>query len=254
MRGHEKACGKDLVEQNYHDADGFDGTLAHLGRFTEHARHSGLFGAKSTSLYAGAVRRILADQPHLEAVPAAEADLEAIIKQFAADNPQLKPITIGSYRTRLARVIAAYTAHLSDPVATVPTSAAESQPLVMTIEVPLPGGRSIRFSAPADLTDEEATAAFELLRLHQRALAAARPEPGTWTLVFWPEQAPEEPEAAHLTGPTFRRALADYIRDRCPQYADCEDAAAIDAWYATEVFVTLALDGHHEARDSATLL
>jgi hypothetical protein len=248
--GQEKTREKDLVEQNNHDADGFDGTLAHLGRFVEHARHSGLFGAKSTSLYAGAVRRILADQPHLAPVPAAEADLETIIKQFAAENPQLKPVTIGSYRTRLARVIAAYTAYLDEPVEKKPARATESQPIAMSIAVPLPGERSIHFSAPADLTDAEATAASALLRLHYRALAAARPEPGTWTLVFWPEQ----PEAAHLTGPTFRRALADYIRDRCPHLANRDDAAAIDAWYATEVFVILALDGHHEARDSATLL
>jgi hypothetical protein len=72
--------------------------------------------------------------------------------------------------------------------------------------------------------------------------------------VFWPEHAPDEPEAAHLTGPSFRRALAEHIRGRCPELTGHEDDAAIDAWYATEVFVALAFDGHHHPRDSGTLL
>ena len=72
--------------------------------------------------------------------------------------------------------------------------------------------------------------------------------------MFWPEHAPDEPEAAHLTGSSFRRALADHIRERCPELTGHDDEAAIDAWYATEVFVALAFDGHHHARDSGTLL
>jgi len=231
----------------------FDGTLGDLGHFTDHARRSGLFSPATATNYLGTVRRILSDQPHLKTVLASEADPDAIMKQFAEDHRQLKPITIASYRVRLARIIAAYTAHLADqpPAAAPPRPIA---PAVTAIEIPLPGARTVSFSAPPDLTDQEAAAVGALLRLHHPGITAPPAAPGTWTLVFWPEYAPDEPEAVHLIGPSFRRALADHIRDRCPELTGHDDGAAIDAWYATEVFVALAFDGHHHARDSGTLM
>ena len=115
--------------------------------------------------------------------------------------------------------------------------------------VPLPGGRSVSLSAPPDLTDEESAAAGAVLRLHHPAMftsaapGAGQPAsgPGTWTLVFWPEYAPDAPESAHLSGPTFRRALADYIRTRGPALADLDDRAAIDAWEKRLSFIV----AHH---------
>jgi hypothetical protein len=245
----------DAGEVSGHDAgeEEFDGTLGDLRRFTDYARRSGLFSPVSASNYLGTVRRILSDQPHLKTVAASEADPDAIIKQFAEDHDQLRPITVESYRVRLARIIAAYTAYLADqPPAIAPLPPVA--PAATAIEIPLPGARTVRFSAPADLTDQEAAATGAVLRLHHPGITAPPTVPGAWTLVFWPEHAPDEPEAAHLTGPSFRRALADHIRDRCPELTRHDDEAAIDAWYATEVFVALAFDGHHHARDSGTLL
>ena len=246
--GHEHE--PDSVQTARAGEEEFDGTLGDLPRFTDHARRSGLFSPVTAGNYLGTVRRILSDQPHLKTVPASDADPDAIMKQFAEDHDQLKPVTIESYRVRLARIIAAYTTYLAERDRQPPAAS----PPAICIEIPLPGARTVRFSAPPDLTDQEAAATGTLLGLHHPGLNAPPSLPGTWTLVFWPEHAPDEPEAAHLTGPSFRRALADHIRDRCPELTGRDDEAAIDAWYTTEVFVALAFDGHHHARDSGTLL
>jgi len=251
-------------EQADHDPE-FDGTLAHLPAFARHTGRSGQLRAKTADLYAGAVHRILADQPHLAKLRAENADPVAIMKQFGENNPGLKRATLKAYTTRLTSALAAYAAHLTvsgvngpQPATPEPRPDPEGAGQV----VALPGGRSVRLSAPPDLTDEESAAAGAVLRLHHPAMftsaapGAVQPAsgPGTWTLVFWPEYAPDAPESAHLSGPTFRRALADYIRTRGPAVADLDDRAAIDAWYSTEVFVAHAFDGHHEPVDAGALL
>jgi hypothetical protein len=235
--------------------DEFDGTLAHLERFTDHARRAGVLTTKTASVYRGAIRRILASAPHLAAVHAADADPLALVEQYAERNPHLAASTISNYRARLVRVIAAYTAHLAEhEQERQPPASPPAPPAPGLIEIPLPGERTVRFSAPPDLTSQEARATLAVLSLHHPGLTAPPAVPGTWTLVFWPEHAPDEPEAAHLTGPSFRRALADHIREHCPELTGHDDDAAIDAWYATEVFVALAFTGHHHAHDSGTLL
>ena len=235
----------------------FDGTLAHLEPFTDHARRIGLVDAKHAAQYKGAIRRILASAPQMAAVAARDADPVAIIAQYAAENPGLANSTLSNYRTRLARVIDVYTVFLAAQARQPLPSATAHGPLAPAtpaLEIPLPGERTVRFSAPADLTDQEAAATGAVLRLHHPGLTSPAATPGTWTLVFWPEHAPDQPEAAHLTGPSFRRALAAHIRGRCPELTDLDDEAAIDAWYATEVFFALAFTGHHNAHDSGALL
>jgi hypothetical protein len=250
---HEQSAPRDL-----------DGTLAHLDRFADQAGRSGLLKPRTAQLYAETARRILTDQPHLAELLAVNADPQTIMKEFAERHPNLAPGTLAAYGTRLSRVIAAYTAYLADPQAIAqPAPSRGPRPAFgRTTEVPLPGGRVVSLRTPPDLTDQEAAATGALLRLyHPRMFTPDHPatEPheiaeGTWTLVFWPEHAPDEPEAAHLIGDTFRRALADFIRTRHPDYADHSDGEAIDDWYSTEVFVALAFDGHHHAHDSGTLL
>jgi hypothetical protein len=44
------------------------------------------------------------------------------------------------------------------------------------------------------------------------------------------------------------------VRERCEELSEHGDDDAIDAWFSTEVFVALALPGHHDARDAATFL
>jgi hypothetical protein len=128
--------------------------------------------------------------------------------------------------------------------------------------VHLPRGRVVSLAAPADITDTEARAAAAVLRLHhpriftdhQPAPEPDTPDPDGWTLVFWPEDNPDKPESAHITGTTFRAALAAYTRTRHQHLAHLPDDDAINAWFATDVFFVHVIDGHHQARDAGTLL
>lgn len=251
------------------------GTVAHLTAFLTDARTRGTLRQRTAANNISAIRRLLRDLPELAAQQVTDLDFEQIATRFATLNPTLKPTTIRAYIGRLHQTIAAYAASPTDPSApprptcrSTPTFAATagpdtaSTPSVDHLAIPLPGGRTVSLSAPLDLTAPEAAATGALLRLSHPGLFAAAapadvpapPGSGTWTLVFWPEHAPDEPQSAHLSGATFRRALADYIRTRRPNLADAEDGAAIDDWFSTEVFVALALDGHHTARDAGTLL
>lgn len=250
------------------------GTVEHLVAFLTDARARGTMQYITASNNITAVRRLLRDLPDLAGQYVTTLDLDQIATRFAALNATLKPITIRAYINRLHQTITAYAASPTDPSPpiparrTSPTPAATARPATASspsadhLSIPLPGARSVSLRTPPDLTAQEAAATGALLRLSHPGLFApaapadlpAPPDPGTWTLVFWPENAPDEPECAHLSGATFRRALADYIRTRQPHLAHTNDDAAIDDWFSTEVFVALALDGHHAARDAGTLL
>ncbi len=249
-------------------------TVAHLPAFLTDARTRGTLQQRTATNNISAIRRMLRDLPELAEQHITALDLEQIATLFATLNPTLKPTTIRAYIGRLHQTITAYAASPTDPSApprptrrSAPTCAATARPDTAStpsadhLAIPLPGGRSVSLRTPPDLTAQEAAAAGALLRLSRPGLFApvpadhpAPPDPGTWTLVFWPENAPDEPQSAHLSGATFRRALADYIRTRRPQLAQVEDGEAIDDWFSTEVFVALALEGHHAARDAGTLL
>lgn len=248
-------------------------TVAHLPVFLTDARTRGTMAQRTASNNISAIRRLLRDLPDLAAQQPTDLDLDQIAARFAARNPALKPTTIRAYIGRLQHTITVYAAPATEPSApprptrrsTPPTTAAlaaASTPSADHLTISLPGARSVSLHTPPDLTAQEAAATGALLRLSHPALFTPTPpadqpasrDPGTWTLVFWPENAPDEPESAHLSGGTFRRALADYIRTRRPHLADTDDGEAIDAWFSTEVFVALALDGHHAACDAGTLL
>lgn len=248
--------------------------VAHLPAFLTDARARGAIQQRTVGNNISAIHRLLRDLPDLAGQQITDLDLDQIAARFAALNPALKPTTIRAYIGRLHQTITAYAGSPSGPSAPnparhrAPTSPGTPRPAAASIRtadhlaIPLPGGRSVSLRTPPDLTAQEAAATGALLRLSHPGLFTpaapadhpAPPDPGTWTLVFWPENAPDEPQSAHLSGATFRRALADYIRTRRPHLADRHDDEAIDAWFSTEVFVALALDGHHAARDAGTLL
>lgn len=205
-----------------------------------------------------------AQEPHLASRPAAQADPQVITKEFTGRHPGLSLGAIASYGPRLTKAIAAYTAYLADPHTIAPPAPARGpRPApARTTEIQLPGARVVSLRTPPDLTDEESAATGAMLRLHHPRMFAPIPPAAhvhpsadaAWTLVFWPEHAPDEPETAHLSGTTFRGALAEYIRTRCPDLARFDDDDVIDEWFSTEVFVALAIDGHHTARDAGTLV
>jgi hypothetical protein len=217
-----------------------------------------------------AIRRLLRDIPQLGEQHVTALDLDQIAARFSVLNPTLKPATSRAYITRLHQTITAYTAApTSAPAPSLPARRNAPAPpgsappaTADHLEIPLPGGRAVSLRTPPDLTTAESAATGALLRLYHPHLFTpappadhpAPPDPEAWTLVFWPENAPDEPESAHLSGGTFRRALSDFIRTRRPHLAHLDDGEAIDTWFSTEVFVALALDGHHTARDAGTLL
>jgi hypothetical protein len=248
------------------------GTVGHLPAFLGNARKRGPMPTPTAAATATAIRRILRDLPDLAARPAAGLNQTQVLQQFAAANPQMTAATLDHHRTALHAAITAYTTQAGAPTRPspvhplgppahqeeIPTApGAETVLIPETVRIPLPGGRQVSVSTPPDMTEPEARAAAALLRLYHPALVpgpAAESAQTGWTLVFWTEDALEQPEVAHLSGPEFSIALAAYIRARCPDFADRTDTGAIDAWYSTEIFVALAFDGHHDARDSATRL
>ncbi|WP_034261803.1 hypothetical protein [Actinospica robiniae] len=252
------------------------GTVADLPAFLTQARERGERHPRTIANDIYAVKRLLRDLPDLADQNLTALDLEKVARRFTELNPTVKETTVKAYIARLQHAIAVYSAPLStvesEPEAPTRPTPPAHDPAVLTtsartpepghLAIPLPGGRAVNLATPPDLTGQEAAATGALLRLYHPAMFTPSPvtsrdpagESGRWTLLFWPEHAPDAPEAAHLSGPTFRRALADHVRARCEELTEYPDDDAIDAWFSTEVFVALALPGHHDARDAATLL
>jgi hypothetical protein len=240
-------------------AGDLNGTLATLPAFLALAGRRGLLEQRTAQVYAATAHTILATQPDLAAGQVADLDPAAITATHASSHPALTDSTLNTFHTQLTHAVTAYLAYLQDPAAPEPEPIPEpGEPA----QVHLPRGRVVSLAAPADMTDTEARAAAAVLRLHHPGMFTSdhptpAPEtPGTdgWTLVFWPEDNPDEPESAHITGPTFRAALADYIRTRHQHLAHLPDDDAINAWFATDVFFVHVIDGQHQARDAGTLL
>jgi hypothetical protein len=236
-----------------------DGTLATLPAFLTVAGRRGLLVPLTAEAYAATAHGILATQPDLGARPVADLDPAAMIATFATHHPGLTDNNLQARHAHLTHAITTYLTYLQDPALPEPESI--PGPGIPAL-VHLPRGRVVSLAAPADMTDTEARAAAAVLRLHhpgmftnnQPAPASEAPDPDGWTLVFWPEDNPDEPESAHITGPTFRAALADYTRARHHHLAHLPDNDAINAWFATDVFFVHVIDGHHQARDAGTLL
>jgi hypothetical protein len=233
----------------------FDATLGDVPAFLRFAHERGLLAKGTAQNCRYAVRRLLDAQSDWAARPAADLQRTEIAAALARARPDLKASTLASYGYAIHTALHAYTRHLTQ--ATAPRPVRRPRPPVELTEIPLPRERAVSVRAPADLTESEARAAAALLHLSHPLLfttpAEPAPAPGGWTLVYWPESAPEHPVAAHLTGADFRRALAGYARTRLPAPPP-GDEEAIDLWFSTEVFVTLVIDGHHAARDAGALL
>lgn len=252
------------------------GTVADLPALLTRASERGERHPRTAANDVHAVKRLLRDLPDLADQNLATLDLQMVARRFTELNPAVKESTVKAYIARLRHAITVYNAPPStvepEPEAPTRPRPPAHEPAALTapapapetghLAIPLPGGRAVSLTTPPDLTGQEAAATGAVLRLYHPAMFTPSPatspdptaRPGRWTLLFWPEHAPDAPEAAYLTGPTFRRALADHIRERCEDVAESPDDDAIDAWFATEVFVAFALPGHHDARDAATLL
>ena len=240
-----------------------DGTLASLPAFLVLAGRRGLLERRTAQVYAATARTILATQPDLAARQVADLDPAAITATFASKHPALTDSALETFHTQLAHAVTAYLAYQHDPAAPEPDSIPGH---CIPARVQLPRGRVVSLAAPADMTDAEARAAAAVLRLHHPGIftpdqtgtapttTPEAPDSDGWTLVFWPEDNPDEPESAHITGPTFRAALADYTRARHQHLTHLPDDDAINAWFATDVFFVHVIDGHHQARDAGTLL
>ena len=246
-----------------------DGTLGDLPAFLDLACEQGLLDRRTAGYYRQAACRVLAAQPHLSTHPADEFDTFDAAAFFAAAHPKLKTTTHASYAYRFHGALAAYTAFLADPDFRTPLAPPAREPRTAPAHqavVALPRGREVSVRTPADLTGDEARAAAAVLRLHHPAMFTpdqdqdpATPAPHSghargWTLVFWPEHNPDQPESAHITGESFRAALADHARTNDPDRAYLADDEAIDAWFAADVFFVHVIDGHHQAVDAGTLL
>jgi hypothetical protein len=246
-----------------------DGTLATLPAFLAFAGKQGLLERRTAQVYAATAHGILATQPDLAPCQVADLDLAAVTATFAAHHPAVTDSVLEAQHAQLTHAVTAYLTHLHDPAIPNPPATAQPAPSPgpgLPAQVHLPRGRVVSLSAPPDLTDAEARAAAAVLYLHhpemftpdQPGTAPTPPPgestPGRWTLVFWPEENPDEPESACITGSTFRAALADYTRTRDPHRAHLTDEDAINAWFSTEVFFVRVIDGHHQAHDAGTLL
>lgn len=236
-----------------------DGTLASLPAFLALAGRRGLLEQRTAQVYAATTRTILATQPDLAARQVADLDPTAITATHATSHPALTDSTLNTFHTQLTHAVTAYLAYLQDPATPEPEQIPEPG---IPARVHLPRGRVVSLAAPADLTAAEARAAAAVLRLHHPGMftddqptpASEAPGADGWTLVFWPEDNPDKPESAHITGLTFRAALADYSRARHQRLAHLTDDEAINAWFATDVFFVHVIEGHHQARDAGTLL
>jgi hypothetical protein len=268
-----------------------DGTVGDLPAFLDLAGELGLLDPRTAGYYRQAANRVLSACPHLAERPAAEADPLEAAAAFSAKHQNLRPGTVAMYTARFTAALAVYSAYLKDPAtatavrrATTPRAfahpipadtgaAAESVPAARArgsrasfahqVDVPLPRSRAVTVRTPPDLSVAEAKAAAAMLRLYHPALFSpdhadpgpgAHGEPGRWTVVFWPEAAPDQPVTAHLIGTDFRTALAAYARTRLPEHSMLPDGEMIDAWYSIEVFIVSVIDGHHTVRDAGALL
>lgn len=215
-----------------------DGTVGDLPAFLDMASELGVLDPRTAGYYRQAAKRILSACPHLADHRATEADPLEAAAAFTAKHQNLRPGTVATYTARFTAALAAYSAYLTNPATATaasrrastpgvfappaPADAAEPVPAARArgarasfahqVDVPLPRSRAVTVRTPPDLSVAEAKAAAGMLRLYHPHLFApdqpdrsnpgpgASGEPGRWTVVFWPEQAPEVPVTAHLSG------------------------------------------------------
>jgi hypothetical protein len=213
-----------------------------------------------------ALKRLLRAHPDLAATPAAELDLDKAAALLAEGAEPLSGSTHGVYASGLRRTVVLYIKHLlaERTSASEPASAVTAAPPVppqpagaFGSEFPLPGGRRVRIEIPEDLTGEEGAAVAAMLKVHHPSLfPSLEPQRTTegWTIVYWPEKDPETPHTAHLTGRTFRQALAAHARAQLGPDAPRHDDQVIDAWFENHVFYVLATEGTVDLVDAGELL
>lgn len=249
------------------------GSIGAIHTFLALAVGSGVLDLHTARNTDSALKRLLHAHPELADVPAAEFDLDRAVEQLADGPEQISASTHSLYASGLRRAVRIYIKHLlaektstSEPVpaasarpaptASAPTTAAPAAG-VFGSEFPLPGGRRVRIDVPEDLTAAEAAAVAAMLKVHH-PLLFPEPEPhdpaGGWTIVYWPEQDPETPHTAHLTGRTFRQALAAHARTQLGPDAPRHDDQVIDAWFENHVFYVLAAEGEIDLLDAGALL